>query len=106
MAELSGEKRAAWAHRYFQQEVLPMLTPLASGSSPSFPHLLNRRPYLLVRQNTTRCNRRPAIVQGAHSGIASDRHCRAKGRRLSVSTFLASTLINSTRRIVSRLDLD
>src|SRR6185437_7838292 len=27
MAELSP-KRAAWAHRYFQQEVLPMLTPL------------------------------------------------------------------------------
>src|SRR6266436_9203762 len=41
MAELSA-KRAAWAHRYFQQEVFPMLTPLAVDASHPFPHLLNR----------------------------------------------------------------
>src|SRR4029450_9862495 len=35
-------KRGAWAHRYFQQEVLPMLTPLAVDASHPFPHLLNR----------------------------------------------------------------
>src|SRR5512132_1923255 len=48
MAELSA-KRAAWAHRYFQQEVLPMLTPLAVDASHPFPHLLNRSHNLLVR---------------------------------------------------------
>src|SRR2546422_11229323 len=32
IAELPA-KRAAWAHRYFQQEVLPMLTPLAVDAS-------------------------------------------------------------------------
>src|SRR6266481_2943309 len=53
MAELSA-KRAAWAHRYFQQEVLPMLTPLAVDASHPFPHLLNRSHNLLVRAKTRR----------------------------------------------------
>src|SRR6202040_3728909 len=53
MAELSA-KRAAWAHRYFQQEVLPMLTPLAVDASHPFPHLLNRSHNLLVRAKTQR----------------------------------------------------
>src|SRR3984893_14799128 len=53
MAELSA-KRAAWAHRYFQQEVLPMLTPLAVDASHPFPHLLNRSHNLLVRAKTER----------------------------------------------------
>ena len=47
-------KRAAWAHRYFQQEVLPMLTPLAVDASHPFPHLLNRSHNLLVRAKTGR----------------------------------------------------
>src|SRR3954470_13073600 len=34
-------KRAAWAHRYFQEEVFPMLTPLAEDASHPFPQLLN-----------------------------------------------------------------
>jgi polyphosphate kinase len=51
MGELSP-KRAAWAHRYFQQEVLPMLTPLAVDASHPFPHLLNRSHNLLVRART------------------------------------------------------
>ena len=38
ISELSP-KRAAWAHRYFQHEVLPMLTPLAVDASHPFPHL-------------------------------------------------------------------
>ena len=53
IAELPA-KRAAWAHRYFQQEVLPMLTPLAVDASHPFPHLLNRSHNLLVRAKTRR----------------------------------------------------
>src|SRR6058998_1370126 len=53
ISELSP-KRAAWAHRYFQHEVLPMLTPLAVDASHPFPHLLNRSHNLLVRAKTRR----------------------------------------------------
>src|SRR5205809_1274962 len=53
IAELPA-KRAAWAHRYFQQEVLPMLTPLAVDASHPFPHLLNRSHNLLVRAKMRR----------------------------------------------------
>src|SRR5213595_934719 len=48
MTEL-GAKRAAWAHRYFQEEVFPMLTPLAVDASHPFPQLLNKSHNLLVR---------------------------------------------------------
>src|SRR5919204_2605826 len=47
-------KRAAWANRYFKQEVLPMLTPLAVDASHPFPHLLNRSHNLLVRAKVQR----------------------------------------------------
>src|SRR6266404_1628347 len=53
ISELST-KRAAWAHRYFQQEVFPMLTPLAVDASHPFPHLLNRSHNLLVRAKARR----------------------------------------------------
>src|SRR5438876_7052510 len=53
IAELSA-KRAAWANRYFQQEVLPMLTPLAVDASHPFPQLLHRTHNLLVRAKTRR----------------------------------------------------
>src|SRR5438128_4516718 len=53
IAELPA-KRAAWAHRYFQQEVFPMLTPLAVNASLPFPHLLNRSHNLLVRAKAGR----------------------------------------------------
>src|SRR6266545_1912212 len=53
IAELPA-KRAAWAHRYFLQEVFPMLTPLAVDASHPFPHLLNRSHNLLVRAKTRR----------------------------------------------------
>src|SRR5438034_5590278 len=63
IAELSA-KRATWAHRFFQQEVLPMLTPLAVDASHPFPHLLNRSHNLLVRAKTRRGGERlHAIVQ-------------------------------------------
>ena len=48
VAELNA-KRAAWARRYFQQEVFPMLTPLAVDASHPFPQLLNKSHNLLVR---------------------------------------------------------
>src|SRR5438445_1085952 len=47
-------KRAAWAHRYFQKEVFPMLTPLAVDASHPFPQLLNKSHNLLVRAKAQR----------------------------------------------------
>jgi polyphosphate kinase len=47
-------KRAAWAQRYFQDEVFPMLTPLAVDASHPFPQLLNKSHNLLVRAKTQR----------------------------------------------------
>ncbi len=48
VAELNV-KRAAWARRFFQEEVFPMLTPLAVDASHPFPQLLNKSHNLLVR---------------------------------------------------------
>jgi polyphosphate kinase len=48
IGELSA-RRAAWTRRYFQQEVFPMLTPLAVDASHPFPQLLNKSHNLLVR---------------------------------------------------------
>ena len=53
VSQLSA-KRAAWAHRYFQEEVFPMLTPLAVDSSHPFPQLLNKSHNLFVRARTSR----------------------------------------------------
>src|SRR5881296_2478291 len=53
VSELNA-KRAAWARKYFQEEVLPMLTPLAVDASHPFPHLLNRSHNLLVRAKAGR----------------------------------------------------
>src|SRR6266852_156034 len=53
MTKLSA-KRAAWAQRYFQGEVFPMLTPLAVDASHPFPQLLNKSHNLLVRAKTQR----------------------------------------------------
>ena len=63
MTTLSA-KRAAWAQRYFQDEVFPMLTPLAVDASHPFPQLLNKSHNLLVRAKTQRGGEPlPAIVQ-------------------------------------------
>src|SRR5437879_2232581 len=63
MTELSA-KRAAWMHKYFQEEVFTMLTPLAVDASHPFPQLLNRSHNLLVRAKTQRgAERLHAIVQ-------------------------------------------
>jgi len=47
-------KRAAWARKYFQEEVFPMLTPLAVDASHPFPDLLNKSHNLLVQAKTQR----------------------------------------------------
>jgi len=49
-----GTRRAAWARKYFQDEVFPMLTPLAVDASHPFPDLLNKSHNLLVRAKTKR----------------------------------------------------
>ena len=53
LTQLSA-KRAAWARRYFQEEVFPMLTPLAVDASHPFPQLLNKSHNLLVRARAKR----------------------------------------------------
>src|SRR5438045_6628153 len=53
VSELNA-KRAAWARKYFQEEVLPMLTPLAVDASHPFPELLNKSHNLLVRAKAQR----------------------------------------------------
>jgi polyphosphate kinase len=53
VSQLSA-RRAAWARRYFQEEVFPMLTPLAVDASHPFPQLLNKSHNLLVRAKTRR----------------------------------------------------
>src|SRR6267143_405693 len=63
MTELSA-RRAAWTHKYFQQEVFPMLTPLAVDASHPFPQLLNKSHNLLIRAKSQRGGERLyAIVQ-------------------------------------------
>ena len=47
-------KRAAWAKKFFQEEVLPLLTPLAVDASHPFPQLLNKSHNLFVRAKTKR----------------------------------------------------
>src|SRR3954452_8886512 len=57
-------KRAAWARRYFRDEVFPMLTPLAVDASHPFPQLLNKSHNLLVRARAEKgAESRYAIVQ-------------------------------------------
>ena len=47
-------KRGAWAKKFFQEEVLPLLTPLAVDASHPFPQLLNKSHNLFVRAKTKR----------------------------------------------------
>src|SRR6266851_3374469 len=57
-------KRAVWARKYFQEEVFPMLTPLAVDASHPFPDLLNKSHNLLVRAKAQRAGEPlHAIVQ-------------------------------------------
>src|SRR2546423_626593 len=53
VAQLNA-KRAAWAEKYFREEVFPLLTPLAVDASHPFPQLLNKSHNLFVRAKTKR----------------------------------------------------
>src|SRR3984893_12152547 len=53
VAQLNA-KRAAWARKFFQEEVFPMLTPLAVDASHPFPQLLNKSHNLLIRAKAKR----------------------------------------------------
>ncbi len=52
VTKLDG-KRAAWARRYFREEVFPMLTPLAVDASHPFPQLLNKSHNLFLRAHAS-----------------------------------------------------
>src|SRR5205823_2341490 len=47
-------ERAEWAHRYFLNEVFPVLTPLAVDASHPFPQLGNKSHNLIVRARKPR----------------------------------------------------
>lgn len=42
-------EKAAWAHRYFREELFPLLTPLAVDASHPFPQVVNKSHNILVR---------------------------------------------------------
>ena len=72
VAQLNA-KRAAWARRYFQEEVFPMLTPLAVDASHPFPQLLNKSHNLLVRARAEQGGEPlHAIVQVPRVSAAAD----------------------------------
>ena len=52
VTKLDGN-RSAWARQYFQEEVFPLLTPLAVDASHPFPQLLNKSHNLLLRARTS-----------------------------------------------------
>jgi polyphosphate kinase len=60
-----AEPDRKWARRFFQEEVFPVLTPLAVDASHPFPHALNKSHNLIVRARKPRSRGEPlyAIVQ-------------------------------------------
>jgi polyphosphate kinase len=54
-----------WTHRFFTDEVFPVLTPLAVDASHPFPQVVNKSHNLIVRARTPRSKGEPlyAIVQ-------------------------------------------
>ena len=106
MSELSA-KRAAWAHRYFQEEVFPMLTPLAVDASHPFPQLLNKSHNLLVRAKTQRGGERlHAIVQVPRVVPRLIAMPRGKGEEPWVYIYLASLIKQHIGELFPGLILD
>src|SRR5947207_1636685 len=106
MTELSA-KRAAWAHKYFQEEVFPMLTPLAVDASHPFPQLLNKSHNLLVRAKTQRGGERlHAIVQVPRVVPRLIAMPRGKGEEPWVYIYLASLIKQHIGELFPGLILD
>ncbi|PYJ74688.1 MAG: polyphosphate kinase 1 [Verrucomicrobia bacterium] len=106
MADLSA-RRAAWTHRYFQEEVFPMLTPLAVDASHPFPQLLNKSHNLLVRAKTQRGGERlHAIVQVPRVVPRLIAMPRGKGEEPWVYIYLASLIKQHIGELFPGLILD
>src|SRR5437870_2650109 len=106
MTELSA-KHAAWAHKYFQEEVFPMLTPLAVDASHPFPQLLNKSHNLLVRAKTQRGGERlHAIVQVPRVVPRLIAMPRGKGEEPWVYIYLASLIKQHIGELFPGLILD
>ena len=104
-AQLKG-KRAAWARQYFQEEVVPMLTPLAVDASHPFPQLLNKSHNLLVRAKTERGGEPlHAIVQVPRVVPRLIAMPRAKGEPLEY-VYLASLIKHHIGELFPGLILD
>ena len=41
-------KLGRWLHRYFNDEVLPVLSPIGLDPAPPFPHVLNKNQYFII----------------------------------------------------------
>src|SRR5207248_8839043 len=105
MADLSA-RRAAWTHRYFQEEVFPMLTPLAVDASHPFPQLLNKSHNLLVRAKTQRGGERlHAIVQVPRVVPRLIAMPRGKGEEPWVYIYLASLIKQQVAEVFRTISL-
>jgi len=84
--ESLSSSEAEWAHGYFRNEVLPVLTPLAVDPSHPFPQLLNKSHNLIVTLRRPQHPDAPsyAIVQIPASSPASS-PCRRRVRSGSSS---------------------
>ncbi len=106
VAQLNA-KRAAWARRYFAQEVFPMLTPLAVDASHPFPQLLNKSHNLLVRARAHRGGETLlAIVQVPRVVPRLILAPRAKGDEAWDYIYLASLIKHHIAELFPGLILD
>lgn len=81
-AEWSAAQKA-WAHKYFIDEVLPMLTPIGLDPAHPFPHVQNKNLVLIVSLDG-------ADAFGRRSGIAVVQLPRSLPRVLKLPADLAS----------------
>ncbi len=80
VAQLTG-KRAAWAKRYFQEEVFPMLTPLAVDASHPFPATFEQEPQFAGARTGPSGWRTPACHRAGSAGGTAVNFDAARKRR-------------------------